>query len=271
RMASLSLYKDIESADGEITDDRLTLRECGIEGGPGMETPVRTLEARTPNRRAAAGRFLPPLGRLPTALVLRPSRARSQPVFTMFFDYRRKLRAGIARGCGAVEKTSGDCVPVFARSVVIVLRGSPTAPSRCPNVPSSLVRPPRAHSLHKRDADVRLGTNAMPTSAWQQAESRSRGIADWAVWCSAACTHAKSLREERRVERAGWGGARRSQMRPPRTALSSSSPPSGWEGAVPVRGSGERMEEARERAGEAAVAGLAGMGADPSGGTVYTV
>ncbi len=88
RMASLSLYKDIESADGEITDDRLTLRECGIEGGPGMETPVRTLEARTPNRRAAAGRFLPPLGRLPTALVLRPSRARSQPVFTMFFDYR---------------------------------------------------------------------------------------------------------------------------------------------------------------------------------------
>ncbi|KAA0154466.1 hypothetical protein FNF27_07290 [Cafeteria roenbergensis] len=49
RMASLSLYKDIESADGEITDDRLTLRECGIEGGPGMETP---------------------------------------PVFTMFFDYR---------------------------------------------------------------------------------------------------------------------------------------------------------------------------------------
>jgi len=40
RLASLSLYKDIESPDGEITDDRLTLRECGIEGGPGMEPPV---------------------------------------------------------------------------------------------------------------------------------------------------------------------------------------------------------------------------------------
>jgi hypothetical protein len=40
-MASLSIYKDIEAADGEITDDRQSLRECGVEGGPGAEEPVR--------------------------------------------------------------------------------------------------------------------------------------------------------------------------------------------------------------------------------------
>ena len=39
RMASLSLFTDIESAEGEITDDRLTLQECGIEGGPAGDVP----------------------------------------------------------------------------------------------------------------------------------------------------------------------------------------------------------------------------------------
>lgn len=86
RMASLSLYKDIESAEGEITDDRLSLRECGIEGGPGMETPVRRFQGR-PIGQGAADNLCMPLERL--LLPFTPSHpSLPQPVFTMFFDYR---------------------------------------------------------------------------------------------------------------------------------------------------------------------------------------
>jgi hypothetical protein len=40
RMASLSLYRDVEKSDGEITDDRMTLKDCGIEGAPASQEPV---------------------------------------------------------------------------------------------------------------------------------------------------------------------------------------------------------------------------------------
>ena len=38
-MSSLTLYKDMDNADAEITNDRLTLEEIGIEGNPADQDP----------------------------------------------------------------------------------------------------------------------------------------------------------------------------------------------------------------------------------------
>ena len=65
-MASLSLYRDVEKSDGEITDDRMSLKDCGIEGPPASQEPVSP---------AAVGPG-------------ETSESVSQPIELMYFDYR---------------------------------------------------------------------------------------------------------------------------------------------------------------------------------------
>lgn len=115
-MASLSLYKDIESADGEITDDRLSLRDCGIEGGPGFEKPVRRFQTHQLRRGLLLLGVTPP--RI-AFLACCPSLP--QPVFTMFFDYRpfafdepvllAEHRPARDQGPAAAGASSGSAAP----------------------------------------------------------------------------------------------------------------------------------------------------------------